>query len=281
MTRDFRQIDVFSTGPFTGNPLAVVAAAEDLDEQTMRAISAWTNLSECTFLLPPTTEEADYRVRIFSLDTELPFAGHPTLGTARAWLDVGGTPQRSDVIVQECAAGLIRVRPDGDRLAFAAPPRLRTGPVEPGLLERVRAVLGVERAQMVDAAWADNGPGWIAVLLDSAETVLSLRPVLARGGLEDLKVGVVGPWGPGGEADVEVRGFFSEGLALPEDPVTGSLNASIAQWLTETERVSAPYVAAQGTVLGRRGRVHVTGDDAGDLWIGGQAEVSIRGTVEV
>lgn len=280
MSRAFRQIDVFSTGPFTGNPLAVVADAEDLGEETMRSISAWTNLSECTFLLPPTTTEADYRVRIFSLDTELPFAGHPTLGTARAWLDLGGRPADDAVLVQECPAGLIRVRRDGDALAFGAPPRLRTGPVDPELLASIRAVLGVSAQQLLDAAWADNGPGWIAVLLDSVETVRGLRPNLARGGMEDLKVGVVAPCAAE-DADLEVRAFFSDGHTLLEDPVTGSLNASVAQWLTETGRLSTPYVASQGTVLGRRGRVHVDSDAEGTLWIGGQATVSVRGTLEI
>ncbi|GAA1176354.1 PhzF family phenazine biosynthesis protein [Nesterenkonia xinjiangensis] len=280
MSREFRQIDVFTTGPFTGNPLAVVADAEGLDEDTMRRFSAWTNLSECTFLLPPTVPEADYRVRIFSLDTELPFAGHPTLGTARAWLDLGGRPARDDLLIQECPAGLIRVRRDGDTLAFAAPPRLRTGPVDPQLREAIRRVLGVSEQQLVDASWADNGPGWIAVLLDSAETVLSLRPELTRGGLDDLKVGVVAP-AADGDADVEVRAFFSAGRALPEDPVTGSLNASVAQWLTETGRLTAPYVAAQGTAMGRRGRVHVDADSDGTLWIGGEAKVAVRGSLEI
>ncbi|GAB3193529.1 PhzF family phenazine biosynthesis protein [Nesterenkonia suensis] len=281
MSRDFRQIDVFSTGPFTGNPLAVVASAEDLDEEMMRPISAWTNLSECTFLLPPTTEEADYRVRIFSLDTELPFAGHPTLGSARAWLDMGGAPDDETLVIQECAAGLIRVRRDGDTLAFAAPPRLRTGPVDPQLQEAIRRVLGVSEQQLVDVSWADNGPGWVAVLLDSAETVLGLRPELHRGGLEELMLGVVGPWDETSDADVEVRAFFSDGSALREDPVTGSLNASLAQWLTESGRRHTPYLAAQGTAMGRRGRVHVDTDADGTLWIGGETTVAVRGSLEI
>lgn len=272
--RPFRQVDVFGSRDFSGNPLAVVLDADGLADDDLRRISTWTNLSECTFVLPPTEPDADYRVRIFSLDHELPFAGHPTLGTARAWLDAGGVPARSDVVVQQCGIGLVPVRIDGDRLAFEAPALLRDGPVEPALLAQVAAVLGVPSAQIVDATWADNGPGWIAVLLGSAADVLALRPS-AAGHPGHWDLGVVGPHPAGGEVDWELRAFFGQG-ALIEDPVTGSLNASVAQWLLRSGRAHAPYVAAQGTAIGREGRIGIsTEGDA--VWVAGRATVAIRG----
>ena len=275
-TRPFRQVDVFGSRAFSGNPLAVVLDAEGLADDDLRRISVWTNLSECTFVLPPTTPQADYRVRIFSLANELPFAGHPTLGTARAWLDAGGRPARTDVVVQECGSGLVPVRIDGDRLAFAAPPLLREGPVDTDLLADVTAVLGLSPDQIVDATWADNGPGWIAVLLNSAAEVLALRPnAAAHPGHWDI--GVVGAHPTGGEVDWELRAFFGEG-ALTEDPVTGSLNASVAQWLLSSRRATAPYTAAQGTAIGREGRVGVSTEDD-TVWVAGRAVVAIRGEI--
>jgi PhzF family phenazine biosynthesis protein len=282
VTRRFRQVDVFGQDPCTGNPVAVVLDAQGLDDDTMRRFSVWTNLSECTFVLPPTGPDADYRVRIFCLDVELPFAGHPTLGTARAWLDAGGRPLRDGVVIQECGAGLVPVRLDGDRLAFAAPPRTRSGPVEPDLLTEVMAVLGVSSEQVVDAEWLDNGPGWVGVLLDSAGTVLELRPDASppRGrGDTHWDVGVIGPTGDP-EEPWEVRAFFGPGPALREDPVTGSLNAAAAQWLLGTGRARAPYVARQGTALGRRGRVHVSECD-GEIWVGGDTHVAVAGSADV
>lgn len=279
-THPFRQVDVFGAGAYDGNPLAVVLDADGLETDVMRRFSAWSNLSECTFVLPPTSPDADYRVRIFSLDDELPFAGHPTLGTARAWLDAGGTPAKPGVVVQECAAGLVPIRIDGDLLSFAAPDLIRSGPVDPDHLARVVAILGVASERVVDAAWLDNGPGWVGLLLDSAETVLGLTPdASAHPGRWDI--GVIGP--TGGDADVrfELRAFFGSGeTGLREDPVTGSLNASAAQWLLETERATAPYVAAQGTALGRRGRIRVSADDQG-VWVGGRTHVAIDGTVSL
>lgn len=273
--RRFSQIDVFASELTLGNPVAVVHDADDLDEQQMAAFARWTNLSETTFLLQPSNPEADYRVRIFTPGGELPFAGHPTLGSARAWLEAGGQPSHAEQIVQECAAGLIRVRIDGDRLAFASPPLLHEGPVDPIDLAEAIAALGLDAAQVVDAAWADNGPGWVALLLDSAETVLALEPDTSAFGLLD-KVGVVGPHSPGSAMAFEVRAFFPG--AIGEDPVTGSLNASIGQWLTSTGRAPSSYVAAQGTRLQRQGRVHidVIGDD---LWVGGRTTIGITGHV--
>lgn len=277
MSRRFKQVDVFGEDVCTGNPVAVVLDAQDLDESAMRAFSVWSNLSECTFVLPPTVPGADYRVRIFSLKTELPFAGHPTLGTARAWLDAGGIPATPGVAIQECGAGLVPVRIDGDRLVFAAPPLLRSGPVDPAMVDTLVDILGVARDRVMDAAWLDNGPGWVGILLDSASAVLALRPdASAHPGRWDI--GVIGAHDPGSETAFELRAFFTEGDGpLREDPVTGSLNAAAAGWLIATGRARAPYLAAQGTAMGRRGRIHISRDDDG-LWVGGRAEVVLSGT---
>lgn len=274
--RRFSQVDVFGEDPCTGNPVAVILDADGLDDETMRRFSIWSNLSECTFVIPPTEDGADYRVRIFSLNTELPFAGHPTLGTARAWLNAGGIPQRPGVVVQECGAGLVTVRTDGDRLAFSAPPRQRSGPVAPELLTALVDILGVERERVIDAEWLDNGPGWVGLLLDHANTVLSLRPdATAHPGRWDI--GVIGAHDPGSEAAFELRAFFTDGdEPLREDPATGSLNAAAAEWLIATGRASTPYVASQGTAMDRRSRIHVS-SDGGAVWVGGRAEVVLSG----
>lgn len=271
---------MFGQDPGTGNPVAVVLDANGLEDEELRRFSVWSNLSECTFVLPPTQTGADYRVRIFSLATELPFAGHPTLGTARAWLDAGGVPARDGLLMQECTAGLIPVRIDGELLAFAAPPRVRSGAVDPGLLSELIEILGVDRDRVIDAEWLDNGPGWVGLLLDSAETVLGLTPNASRHpGRWDI--GVIGAYAAGSETAIEVRAFFTDGSGpLREDPVTGSLNASTAQWLVAAERVTLPYVAAQGTAMGRKGRVHLSGDAEG-LWVGGRAEVVLSGTARL
>lgn len=276
MGRRFRQVDVFGESSCTGNPVAVLLDVEGLSDEALRRFSVWSNLSECTFVLPPTVPGADYRVRIFSLNTELPFAGHPTLGTARAWLDAGGVPADPGVVVQECGAGLVPVRIDDDRLAFAAPPRLRSGPVDPDTVTALVEILGIEREQVVDAEWLDNGPGWVGLLLDHARTVLDLHPdASAHPGRWDI--GVIGVHDPGSEALLELRAFFTEGEApLREDPVTGSLNAAAAEWLIAAGRVQAPYVAAQGTAMSRQGRVHISSEDE-VVWVGGRAEVILSG----
>jgi len=276
-TRPFRMIDVFpSATPQSGNPLAVVLEAEGLTTAHMAAFSAWTNLSECTFVLPPTDPGADYRVRIFSLTTELPFAGHPTLGTARAWLDAGGVPRAPGDVVQECGIGLVPVRVDDDTLAFAAPPLIRSGPVDDADLSVALSILGVTAADVVAAEWIDNGPGWLGVLLRDADAVLALEPDCGpRAGQQSI--GVVGLYPTDADAAIEVRAFFNDGGGpLREDPVTGSLNASVAQWLTSAGRVKAPYVARQGARVGRDGRVQVT-EAEGGVWIGGRAVVAVRG----
>ena len=250
---------------------------DGLTTEQMQRFTDWTNLSEATFLAQPTDPEADYRVRIFCPGRELPFAGHPTMGSCAAWLAAGGVPRRGEEVVQECGAGLIRICIDGDRLAFDAPPITRAGPIEPELLAERLAQLGLESADVVDAAWIDNGPGWMGMLLDSVDAVLhTATPTEAVSGFE---VGLVGVHDPGGECAVEVRAFFADAAgSIREDPVTGSLNASVAQWLTTTGRVDTPYVAAQGQVLGRRGRIHVAASD-GELWIGGRSPVVVTGTV--
>jgi PhzF family phenazine biosynthesis protein len=275
VSRPFSQIDVFTDELGYGNPVAVVHDADGLDDATLQRFAAWTNLSETTFLLPPTDPAADYRVRIFTVSRELPFAGHPTLGSARAWLEAGGSPADPDVVVQECGAGLVRVRRDGDRLAFAAPPLLRGGPVDALDLAEIAEALGIDPDGVVDAQWGDNGPGWVMVLLESAEAVLALRPdgrLMSR--FPDI--GVAGPHPEGSEVAYEVRAFFLPGPT--EDPVTGSLNAALGEWLTRTGRSPQSYVAAQGTVRGRRGRAYVErlGDD---LWVGGDTVVGVTGTV--
>lgn len=274
MRRAFRQVDVFTDTAFLGNPVAVVLDGEGLDDAELQQIARWTNLSETTFVLPPTNGAADYRVRIFTTVGELPFAGHPTLGTCHAWLEAGGTPSRTDVIVQECPAGLVTIRRQETRLAFAAPPLLRSGPVEANVLGPVLDAFGLDPSSVVAAEWVDNGPGWLALLLDDAATVLACRPSFI-----EEKVGLVGPHRAGGPAAIEVRGFFPGDGVLAEDPVTGSLNASIAQWLLGSGRLSAPYVASQGTVLGRSGRVHVSADAEG-VWVGGGTVTCIEGTID-
>jgi PhzF family phenazine biosynthesis protein len=342
-------VDVFTAVPYKGNPLAVVAGADGLTTEEMQRLAAWTNLSETTFLLEPTsgkanrgdggdrtdrgdeadrgdttdgadrddrtdrddeadrtdtgdegdradrtdrTDRGDYRVRIFTPDRELPFAGHPTLGTCRVWLDQGGIPRRSGVIVQECGAGLVTIRTGGGRLAFAAPPLVRSGPVSDEDLAAACALAGIDLdspdTPVVDANWVDNGPPWMGILLRSAEEVLALRPQAANP--QDLFVGVVGPHPPGSAAnsadltdgcDFEVRAFFPKHGVLTEDPVTGSLNASLGQWLTAAGHATAPYTASQGAALGCDGRIYIERDSDGTIWVGGDVVTCIQGTVDI
>jgi PhzF family phenazine biosynthesis protein len=292
--RPFKQVDVFTAVPYRGNPLAVVLDAEGLDVQAMQDFTHWTNLSEATFLLPPTeagcTAGAHYRVRIFCPGRELPFAGHPTLGSCHAWLEAraaaGGEDPLPEIIVQECGAGLVRIRRDGTRLAFAAPPLRRSGPLAEEDVDRIARGLGIARGDIVHHAWCDNGPQWRGVLLRSAEQVLALRPdptVLAG-----MDLGVVGPWpratgAAASTADApafELRAFFPGNSGLTEDPVTGSLNAAVAKWLIDAGLAPARYVAAQGTAIGRAGRVFV--EQAGDdVWIGGRSITCVDGSVRL
>jgi PhzF family phenazine biosynthesis protein len=297
--RPFSQVDVFTATPYRGNPVAVVRDAVGLTDEQMAAFARWTNLSETTFLLPATREGADYRLRIFTPGGELPFAGHPTLGSCHAWLAAGGRPRAADTVVQECGIGLVPLRrspapalPDdaaasGGRLAFAAPGLLADEPIDPATLATITRALGLAPRDVVDHRFLDNGPGWRVLLLGSAEKVLTLDPDFT--GLGDLAIGVVGPYaalgdgrygGPDGAA-IEVRGYALD-MGIPEDPVTGSLNAVVAQWLQPDGLLPAAYVASQGTALGRAGRVHVTRDADGAgaaVWVGGDAVTCIEGTV--
>ncbi len=274
----FHQVDVFAETPLTGNPLAVVLGADRLSEAEMAAFARWTNLSETTFLLDPTVAGADYGVRIFTPERELPFAGHPTLGSCHAWLTAGHRPAGPE-IVQECGAGLVRIRRDGAHLAFAAPPLLRGGEVDPLTLERIAGGLRIPAAAIRAAQWADNGPGWVAVMLSSRAEVLALQPDHVR--LGGLAVGVIGPWDEatdGTAAQFEVRAFISARSC--EDPVTGSLNAGLAQWLIPAGLAPDTYIASQGTALGRAGRVHVA-RDGGAIWVGGRTVTCIEGRLRI
>ncbi|MEE4024335.1 PhzF family phenazine biosynthesis protein [Gordonia sp. PKS22-38] len=280
MTRRFAQVDVFSSVPVAGNPVAVVVDGDGLTDDQMAAFARWTNLSETTFVLPATHPDADYRLRIFTPAGELPFAGHPTLGSAHAWLEAGGTA-KGERIVQECGVGLVPIRTEAGRLSFAAPPRTRSGPVEEATVLDVAHALGLDRDEVVAAEWVANGPEWMALLLSSGDRVLEVEPDMTA--LGHHEVGLIGPYSGGlpdePQVTFEVRAFVP-GQGIPEDPVTGSLNAGIAVWLRQDGRVPAAYVAAQGTALGRSGRVHIA-DDGTDIWVGGVATTVIAGTVEL
>jgi PhzF family phenazine biosynthesis protein len=274
MKRRFDQLDVFSAEPLRGNPLAVVHDATGLDEARMAAFARWTNLSETTFLLPPTDPLADYRVRIFTPFGELPFAGHPTLGSCHAWLAAGGRPQSDGIVMQQCGVGLVPVRRDGRRLAFAAPPTRRSGPLDEALLGQIATALRLPRTALREHQWVDNGPGWCAVMLDSAKAVRALQPDWPA--LGDLRLGVVGPQPADCETQFELRALLGSGMF--EDPVTGSLNASVAQWLIGSGRAPPRYLASQGHALGRAGRVHI--ERIGDtIWVGGEVCPCIQGEV--
>jgi PhzF family phenazine biosynthesis protein len=284
--RRYNTIDVFTAKPLLGNPLAVVHDGTGLSDAAMLKFTQWTNLSETTFLLPPTDPAADYRVRIFFPGGELPFAGHPTLGTCHAWLAAGGKPRNPDEIVQQCGVGLVRVRRDGTRLAFAAPPLKRSGPVDDATVESIARSLRIPRSAIRDSQWVSNGPGWVAVMLGSRAELLALKPDLANFEPSDIgvvapipKVGAVAPRSDGGDALFEVRAFIGGGGPF-EDPVTGSLQAGLAMWLIGSGQAPERYVATQGTALGRDGRVHVEKRGA-DIWVGGDCVTLVEGTVEL
>ncbi|MEU9337051.1 PhzF family phenazine biosynthesis protein [Streptomyces sp. NPDC048290] len=275
-TRAFAQVDVFSTLAFHGNPVAVVLDGTGLDEQDMQGLARWTNLSETTFVLPPTTEDADYRLRIFTPGGELPFAGHPTLGSARAWLDAGHTPRRADRIVQECGAGLVIVRRDQDALAFAAPPRVRDGALDEAYLQRLITAFGITREQVLDHQWVDNGPGWAVLRLASAREVLALEPDLSL--IPDAMAGAIGAHDDNAGHDFELR-TFAPAVGVPEDPACGSMNAGVGQWLISTGTAPTAYRVSQGSRLGRAASIEVTADGDGTVWVGGATTVAIRGTI--
>ena len=271
-TQAFRQVDVFARGAFTGNPVAIVHDADDVSTEEMQAITRWTNLSEAAFLLQPLQRSADYRLRIFEPKIELPFAGHPTLGACAAWLDAGGIPQQPGIVVQECGAGLIKICITDAGLAFAAPPMIRHEPVETDTLARAMRLLGLAANDVVTSHWIDNGPGWMGLQLTDAQRVLDIpMPTEAA---EHFDVGVVGLYPTGSNAAIEVRAFFNDpNGSIREDPVTGSLNASIAQWMLGNGTLTAPYVAHQTS-----GRATVEQFD-GQIWIGGTADVRVTGTI--
>jgi PhzF family phenazine biosynthesis protein len=279
MELTFRQVDVFATEPFRGNPLAVIVGADELSDAQMAQIANWTNLSETTFLLRPTQPDADYRVRIFTPQTELPFAGHPTLGSAFVWQSLGKA-SKSDVIIQECGVGLVPVRKQADRLAFAAPSRRRSGPVEQDDLAHALRALRLVSQDILDAQWVDNGPGWMALRLRSRRDVLAVQPDWQA--LKGHYVGIVGPWDSvhdGTDAQFEVRAFVGDGQGW-EDPVTGSLNAGIAQWLIESGIAPTQYVARQGAALRRAGQIFVE-KVVDDIWIGGNVVTRVFGTITI
>lgn len=301
--RAFQQVDVFTAQPYLGNALAVVMDASGLSDAQMQRFACWTNLSETTFLLPPTDPAADYQVRIFTPGGELPFAGHPTLGSCHAWLEAGGQPRGQDV-VQQCAIGLVRIRREGSQLAFAAPPCKRSD-IAPDLLASILDALGLQPQAVLAAQKLDNGPQWHGLLIDDPQTLLALQPDHAC--LRELgtKVGVAARYGhvantglliarsnrearasrspvaaEPGAADLEVRGFAAP-IGVNEDPVTGSLNASLAQWLMAEGHMPTRYQAAQGARLGRAGQVHLQRDASGQVWVGGQSVVCINGQVRL
>ena len=271
--RPFLQVDVFTDEPFFGNPVGVVLDAQGLDDEQMQAIARWANLSETTFVLPPSASGADYWARIFTPSRELPFAGHPTLGTAHAW--TAHTRHDEATMTQQCAAGLVKLRRTAYGLSFEAPPTVRSGPVDRDFVDHVAATLQLKPDEVVDAQWVDNGPGWVGLMLADADAVLGLRP-----GLVDCDVGVVGFYPAGSALAYEVRAFFPQDGATTEDPITGSLQASLAQWLTGAGLVNAPYVAGQGAARGRKGRAYIEQSDDGTIWVGGGTVTCIAGEIE-
>ncbi|MFF8683132.1 PhzF family phenazine biosynthesis protein [Streptomyces sp. NPDC015237] len=276
--RAFVQVDVFSASPFLGNPVGVVLDGTGLSRQQMQRVARWTNLSETTFVLPATVPEADYQLRIFTPGGELPFAGHPTLGSARAWLDAGNTPHRTGRIVQECAAGLVTVRQEGAELSFAAPPRVREGDLDEGDLDRIVAAFGITRERVVAHQWVDNGPGWAVVQLATAEEVLDLEPDLSL--IPDAMVGAIGAWPEGSAHRFEMR-TFAPGAGVPEDPACGSMNAAVGQWLTSTGAAPSSYHVSQGTKVERAASIHVAADTDGTVWVSGTTTVCIRGSISL
>ncbi|WP_150114333.1 PhzF family phenazine biosynthesis protein [Corynebacterium oculi] len=273
--RPFAQVDVFSRHPYSGNPVAVILDAQGLSEDQMRAIARWTNLSETTFVLPPTTPEADYRLRIFTPTRELPFAGHPTLGSARAWVELHDVDKPE--LMQECSGGLIAVRREGDVFSFAAPPTLRSGPLDAEYTERIARAFHIEPAEIVDHQWVDNGPGWAVVRLRNARAVLDLEPDFSL--IPQAKVGAIGPYPAGYEHAFEIRAF-APGVGVPEDPVCGSLNASTAQWLLREGLAPQRYTVSQGARVHRRGEIHIRREGT-QVWVGGATSLGFEGTAHI
>jgi PhzF family phenazine biosynthesis protein len=261
-----------------GNPVAVILDGEGLTAEEMQRVARWTNLSETTFVLAPSTDAADYRLRIFTPGGELPFAGHPTLGSAHAWLENGGTPKDANRIVQECQAGLVSVRNSEGVLSFAAPPTVHSGDLENDYLDTVVAAFGIDRSQILAHQWVDNGPGWSVVQLPSAQDVLALEPDLSL--IPNAMVGAIGAYPEGSEFAFEMR-TFAPGVGVAEDPVCGSMNASVGQWLAASGRVGGSYRVSQGARVGRAGEISITADADGTVWVGGNTATCFRGTATV
>lgn len=279
MKRRFRLVDVFGASPLAGNPLAVVVDSEGLTTEEMLELTRWFDLSETTFLSPPTVEEADYAVRIFTPAGELPFAGHPTLGSGHVWQTFN--PGSRDEMIQQCGVGLVGLRRSGDLISFRAPPLLREGQVDESELSRLAEILRVDVDQVVASRWVDNGPGWVGLLLGSADAVLAVEPDFSPRRGSQLDVGIVGLFPEGSEFAYEVRAFFTGSRGeMREDPVTGSLNASVAQWMIDEGRVKPPYLASQGARVGRSGRVSITTDGSGSVWVGGRVYDIVEGSYE-
>jgi PhzF family phenazine biosynthesis protein len=276
-SRAFAQVDVFSLEPYLGNPVAVVLDGEDLSDAEMLRLARWTNLSETTFVLPPTSPSADYRLRIFTPGSELPFAGHPTLGSAHAWLEAGGIPSDPQFIVQESAAGLVRVRRDGPQLSFAAPPTIRSGSLDEEYLDQIITAFGIEREQVLDHQWVDNGPGWAVVQLATAAEVLALEPDLSL--IPQAMIGAIGSYPNGSSHALEMRSF-APGVGVAEDPVCGSMNAGVGQWLARTGAATTSYLVSQGARLDRAGTIAVT-VDGGEVWVGGSCTTCITGSITI
>ncbi|WP_394525647.1 PhzF family phenazine biosynthesis protein [Paenarthrobacter nicotinovorans] len=276
--RPFAQVDVFSTKPYQGNPVAVILDGDGLDDAAMLRIAKWTNLSETTFICPATTDAADYRVRIFTPGGELPFAGHPTLGSAHAWIENGGVPRDETVVVQECAAGLIKVARRDDIFSFAAPPLRRTGELDETFLRDITAAFGIRRDHVISHQWVDNGPGWAVVRLATAQEVLDLTPDLSL--IPTAMVGAIGAYPAGSEHAFEMR-TFAPGVGVAEDPVCGSMNASVGQWLIGSGAVQGGYRVSQGTKMGRAGDIKITADNDGTVWVGGQTKTLFQGAAMV
>lgn len=269
----FREVDVFCNIAFDGNPLAVIHGADGIAEDEMQTIANWTNFSETTFLLEPIDDNADYRVRIFTPYEELPFAGHPTIGSAHAWLEEGGTPKAEGLVVQQCGIGLVTLRNDGKRLAFEAPPLIKSGPADDATRARTLAILGVTEVDVTAVEWIDNGPRWVAAELRDPALLGTLTP----SPIDDDEVDITAYALASNikDVDIEVRCFF--GTEIREDPVTGSANAGLAVYFRDEDKIQFPYVAAQGNYMGRDGRVYVSADDNRSLWVAGDAKTVVTG----
>jgi PhzF family phenazine biosynthesis protein len=276
--RAFAQVDVFSAQPYRGNPVAVVLDGQGLDADQMRRVARWTNLSETTFVLPPTADEADYRVRILTPGGELPFAGHPTLGTAHAWLENGGSPRDPDRIVQECGAGLVELRRDHDTLSFAAPPLVRTGDLDVDYVEQIARAFGIDADRVLSHQWVDNGPGWAVICLATAQEVLDLEPDLSQ--IPTAMIGAIGAYPEGSAHAFEMR-TFAPGVGVAEDPVCGSMNASVGQWLLGSGKIAGGYRVSQGTRIGRSGEITITPDTESNVWISGATHTLFRGVANI